>query len=663
MLKSNKVGTHGFVLIKQKEAIKMGKNLLEKIVAGRINAADPVTGTEVGIKVDAVLLNDTSGPMSLLQFEAIGLQRIKCEAVAYIDHQTLQEGFENADDHEYLRSACNKFGALYSRAGNGICHQVHLERFSKPGRILIGTDSHTPTSGGVGMLAIGVGGLDAAVAMGGGLFYTVYPKVTKINLVGRLKPWCSAKDIALEVLRIFTVKGNVGTVLEYGGEGVRMLSIPERATIANMGTETGVTSSIFPSDEVTREFMRKQNRLADWQELTADTDAAYDRVIEIDLDNIEPLVAAPHSPGNVKSVKEVAGLKVDQVLLGSCTNSSYRDLMVAAEMLRGKKIADTVSVGIAPGSKQVLQMIAANGALEIFIAAGVRILEAACGFCFGSGQSPKTAAVSLRTNNRNFKGRSGTESAAVYLVSPETAVAAALTGWISDPRDLRMEYPKIVWPDNFLVDDSMIMRPNHQGEIVRGPNIGLPVAKKDWEKDISGKIAIKVGDNITTDHILPAGSLMKYRSNVPKYAEYVFKDVDSDFAMRCKQYESDGASPIIIGGWSYGQGSSREHAAICPMYLGVQVIIAKSYERIHWSNLINFGIIPLVFETEADYERLGQGDILQIENIKESIYNSVVTVQNITQGYSFATKLAVSDRQRNILRSSGLLNHTKNQNK
>lgn len=638
----------------------MGKNLVEKILAQHIKSGQAVVGTEIGVQVDAVLLNDTSGPMSLLQFEAIGLERIKCDlAVAYIDHQTLQEGFENADDHEYLRSVCNKFGAQYSRAGNGICHQVHLERFSKPGTLMVGTDSHTPTSGAVGMLAIGVGGLDAAVAMGGGLFYMSYPKVVRVNLTGRLQSWCSAKDIALEILRLFTVKGNVGTIIEYSGEGVSTLSVPERATITNMGTETGVTTSIFPSDNITREFLLAQQRETEWQELLADVDALYDRTIELDLSTIQPLMAAPHSPGNIKSVKEVAGLKVDQVLLGSCTNSSYRDLMVAAKMLAGKTVHPNVSVGIAPGSRQVLRMIAANGALEIFIAAGVRILESACGFCFGSGQSPKSNAVSLRTNNRNFKGRSGTESAAVYLVSPETAVAAALTGVFTDPRDLGQAYPEIVMPTEFIVDDSMIIQPQGTGEIMRGPNIGKPVTKQPWGESLHGKVAIKVGDNITTDHILPAGALMKYRSNVPKYSEYVFKELEPNFAEICRSYVQSAFGQIIVGGWSYGQGSSREHAAICPMYLGVQAVIAKSYERIHWSNLINFGIMPLVFTKESDYERLQAGDELIVVDVQAAIYQELVTVRNVNANYEFVTKLELSVRQRDILRSAGLLNYTK----
>lgn len=638
----------------------MGKNLVEKILDKHMKSGQAIIGQEVGVSVDTVLLNDTSGPMSLLQFEAIGLQQIKCDlAVAYIDHQTLQAGFENADDHEYLRSACSKFGARYSKAGNGICHQVHLERFSRPGSLMVGTDSHTPTSGAVGMLAIGVGGLDAAVAMGGGLFYFSYPRVVRVNLTGKLQPWCSAKDIALEILRIFTVKGNVGTIIEYTGPGIATLSVPERATITNMGTETGVTTSIFPSDECTKEFFVAQQRLEEWTPLTADADALYTDTIEINLSELQPLTAAPHSPGNIQTVQQAAGLKVDQVLLGSCTNSSYRDLMVAAKMLEGKKVCDTVSVGIAPGSRQVLRMIAANGALETFIAAGVRILEATCGFCFGSGQSPKSEAVSLRTNNRNFKGRSGTESAQVYLVSPETAVAAALTGVFTDPRDLGQEYPKIELPQEFLIDDSMIIKPSGVGDIVRGPNIGLPVSKAAWKQDIKGKVVAKFEDNITTDHILPAGTLMKYRSNVPKYSEYVFNELAPQFPQLCREYAENNYGPIIVAGFSYGQGSSREHAAICPMYLGVQAVIAKSYERIHWSNLINFGIVPLVFGQEQDYERIQAQDELLIADIVKQLGSTTVVVQNITQDYEFATKLEISARQCDILRKAGLLNYTK----
>jgi aconitate hydratase len=639
----------------------MGKNLFEKIIGAHVLSGEMKVGEEVGIEIDCVLTQDSAGTMAYLQFEAIGLPRITSKlAVTYIDHQTLQEGFENADDHCYLQSVAGKFGAKFSKAGNGICHQVHLERFSRPGWTMVGTDSHTPTCGAVGMLSIGVGGLDAAVAMGGGPFYLAYPKVIRINLNGRLNPWCTAKDIVLEVLRILSVKGNVGSVVEYGGTGIKHLTIPERATITNMGTETGVTTSLFPSDAVTRKFFASQQRESQWQELLPDEDAAYDRIIDIDLATIEPNVALPHSPGNVHKIREVAGLKVDQVLIGSCTNSSYRDLLIAAKMLEGRRVSDQVSFGIVPGTRQVLQMIAASGALGVFLAAGARILEPACGFCAGCGQSPKSGAVSVRTNNRNFKGRSGTEDAGIYLVSPEAAVAAALTGELTDPRDLGIDYPSIVLPDVYHIDDSMIIEPSGEGAIVRGPNIGAPPHKGPLPASLVGKIAIKVGDNITTDHILPAGSLLKYRSNAEKYSEYVFRDVEPQFPQRCKDGKSQNKAAIIVAGLSYGQGSSREHAAICPMLLGVQMVLAKSMERIHWSNLINFGIVPLFFSHEADYDSLNVGDELTVENLRQAILSDEVTVRNLTQGYEFSVQCPLSTRQREILLQGGLLNYTRN---
>lgn len=639
----------------------MGKNLFDKIIGAHFLSGNMKSGEEVGIEVDCVLTQDSAGTMAYLQFEAIGLPSIKSKlAVTYIDHQTLQDGFENADDHCYLQSVAGKFGAKFSKAGNGICHQVHLERFSRPGWTMVGTDSHTPTCGAVGMLSIGVGGLDAAVAMGGGPFYLTYPKVIRINLNGRLNPWCTAKDVVLEVLHILGVKGNVGSVIEYGGDGVRTLTIPERATITNMGTETGVTTSLFPSDEITRQFFVSQQREEQWQELLADEDAVYDRIIEIDLAAIEPNVALPHSPGNVHKIREVAGLKVDQVLIGSCTNSSYRDLLVAAKMLEGRRISNHVSFGIVPGTRQVFQMIAANGALSVFLAAGARILESACGFCAGCGQSPKSGAVSVRTNNRNFKGRSGTEDAGVYLVSPETAVAAALTGFLTDPRDLGLEYPDIVLPEIYHIDDSMIIEADGEGDIIRGPNIGAPPYRGPLAEKLNGKVALKVGDNITTDHILPAGALLKYRSNAAKYSEYVFRDVDAQFPQRCKVIQSQDKSPLIVAGLSYGQGSSREHAAICPMLLGVQVVLAKSIERIHWANLINFGILPLFFNCDDDYERLKLGDELTIENLRQAVAADTVTVRNSSQGYEFLVRCPLSARQREIIMQGGLLNYTKN---
>ncbi len=639
----------------------MGNNLVEKIIGAHLVSGPMQAGQEVGIGVDCVLTQDSAGTMAYLQFEAMGLPRIQSrQAVTYIDHQTLQDGYENADDHCYLQSAAGKFGAQFSRAGNGICHQVHLERFSRPGWTMVGTDSHTPTCGAVGMLAIGVGGLDAAVAMGGGPFYLTYPKVIRINLHGSLAPWCSAKDIALEVLRRLQVKGNVGSVIEYGGDGVATLSLPERATITNMGTETGVTTSLFPSDAITRQFFAAQQREDQWQEWRADGDAVYDRIIDIDLTTIEPGVALPHSPGNVRKIREVAGLKVDQVLIGSCTNSSYRDLLLVAKMLEGRRIHTDVSLGIAPGTRQVFQMIAANGVLGTFLAAGARILEPACGFCAGCGQSPKSGAVSVRTNNRNFKGRSGTEDAGVYLVSPEAAAAAAITGCLTDPRDVGIEYPRRVLPERYHIDDGMIIEPTGEGEIVRGPNIGAPPYKGPLPARLDGRIALKVGDDMTTDHILPAGALLKYRSNAAKYSEYVFRDVDPQFPARCREIEKENKASIIVAGVSYGQGSSREHAAICPMLLGVQAVIAKSIERIHWSNLVNFGILPLFFTEEADYERLHPGDELVVENLREAVAAETVRVGNRTQGYEFLVKCPLSMRQRAILLQGGLLNYTRN---
>ncbi len=638
----------------------MGKNLVDKLIASHLGSGSMIAGEEVGIEIDCVLTQDTAGPMAFLQFEAIGAERIQTkQAVNYIDHQTLQDGFENADDHCYLQSVTNKFGAKFSRAGNGICHQVHLERFSRPGWTMVGTDSHTPTCGAVGMLSIGVGGLDAAVAMGGGLFYLTYPKVIRINLTGKLQPWSSAKDIAIEVLRILSVKGNVGYVIEYGGDGVKTLTVPERATITNMGTETGVTTSLFPSDEMTKIFFVAQQREQDWQEFAADGDAVYERTIEIDLGTIEPNVALPHSPGNVTKVKEAAGIKVDQVLIGSCTNSSYRDLLIVANMLKDRKVQPTVSLGIVPGTRQVYQMIAANGMLNIFLAAGARILEPACGFCFGSGQSPKSGAVSVRTNNRNFKGRCGTEDAGVYLVSPETAAAAAIMGVLTDPRDLGLEYPDIVLPEVYCIDDSMICEPTGEGEIVRGPNIGAPPARPVLPDSLTGNIVLKVGDNVTTDDILPAGSLMKYRSNIAKYSEYVFHHIDPDFPGRCKENQKAGKSSIIVAGLSYGQGSSREHAAICPMVLGVQAVIAKSIERIHWNNLVNFGIVPLFFDNDADYERINSGDELSIEDLPGAVAHDRITVKNSTQQYEFTVRCPLSSRQREIVVCGGLLNYTR----
>jgi len=639
----------------------LAKNLVEKIVSQHLVAGEMVTGTEVGIKIDQTLINDTQGTMAFLEFEAIGMPAVQTKlTVVYIDHQTMQDGFENADDHCYLQSAASKYGAKYSKAGNGICHQVHLERFSRPGWTLIGTDSHTSTCGAVGMLAIGAGGLDGAVTTGGGPFYLMYPKVIRINLNGKLQPWCTAKDIILEILKLLTTKGNTGIVIEYGGAGIAALTVPERASITNMGAELGVTTSLFPSDAVTRKFFVAQQRESQWVELLPDKEAKYDKVIDIDLDKIEPNVAAPHSPGNVHKLREVAGLKVDQVLIGSCTNSSYRDLMIVAAMLKGRKVSQNVSFGIAPGSRQVLQMIAQNGALNVLIDAGARILETTCGFCFGSGQAPKTGAVSVRTNNRNFEGRSGTKDAQIYLVSPEAAVATALTGKLTDPRDyLGMECPTVNLPEIYYVDDSMIVEPTGGREIVRGPNIGAPPHSEPLPQTLACKVAIKVGDIITTDHILPAGSVMKYRSNIAKYSEFVLRDVDPDFPRKCKANRDKNLFSVIVAGLSYGQGSSREHAAICPMFLGVRVVIAKSIERIHQANLINFGIVPLLFSNDMDYDKINADDQLIIEHTDQVLANDLVIVKNLTQQYEFIVKCTLTPRQLAVILSGGLLNYTK----
>ena len=584
----------------------MGKSITQKILEEHLVEGKFETGKEIAIKLDQTLTQDATGTMAYLQFEAMGVPRVKTElSVSYIDHNTIQVDFENADDHRYLQSIAAKYGILLSRAGNGICHQVHLERFGKPGKTLLGSDSHTPTAGGLGMIGIGAGGLDIAVAMGGEPFYLTCPKVIRINLKGKLRPWVSAKDVVLKVLEIFTTKGNVDCVFEYGGEGAKTLSVPERATITNMGAECGVTTSVFPSDETTKQFLKAQGREKDWVEVKADEDAEYDRVVNIDLSDIVPLVACPHSPDNIKTVKELEGIKVDQVCIGSCTNSSYKDMMTVARILKGKKVHPSVSFVISPGSKQVLENLAKEGAVAELLSTGARITEPVCGFCIGNSQSPQTNAVSIRTSNRNFLGRSGTKSAEVYLTSPETAVAAVITGKMTDPRDLGMDYPQVKMPEKFYIDDSMIVSPSdipEQVQIYRGPNIGEPPFNSPMPANISGIVTIKVGDKITTDHIIPAGSRMKYRSNVPKYSEFVFEIVDNTFYKRAVEYRDKGKHNIIVGGLSYGQGSSREHAALCPMFLGVKVVIAKSFERIHSANLINFGIIPLTFKTETDYD-------------------------------------------------------------
>jgi aconitate hydratase len=643
----------------------MGKSITQKIIEKHLVEGKFEPGKEVAIKIDQTLTQDATGTMAYLQFEAMGLQKVKTElSVSYIDHNTIQVGFENADDHRYLQSVAAKYGILLSQAGNGICHQVHLERFGKPGKTLLGSDSHTPTAGGLGMIAIGAGGLDIAVAMGGEPFYLTCPKVTKINLKGKLKPWVSAKDVVLKVLEIFTTKGNVGTVFEYGGEGAKTLSVPERATITNMGAECGVTTSVFPSDETTKQFLKAQGREKDWTEVKADPDAEYDRVVEIDLSEIVPLAAYPHSPGNIKTVKELSGMPVNQVCIGSCTNSSYKDLMTVAKILKGKKAHPSVSFVISPGSKQVIENLAKEGALADLYSTGARITEPVCGFCIGNSQSPQTDAVSIRTSNRNFFGRSGTTTANLYLTSPETAAAAVITGKMTDPRDLGMDYPLVEMPKKFYTDDSMILLPSKTPEnvqIYRGPNIGEPPTNSPMPADIVGVVTIKVGDKITTDHIIPAGSRMKYRSNVPKYSEFVFEIVDDTFYKRATEIRDKGKHNIIVGGLSYGQGSSREHAALCPMFLGVKAVIAKSFERIHSANLINFGIVPLTFKTDSDYDQIDSGDELEIPNIRKVLSaNKPLVVKNITKGKQFELTYELSERQRNILLAGGMLSYIKN---
>lgn len=639
----------------------MGKNIVEKILAVHLISGHLTPGEEIGIRIDQTLTQDATGTMAYLQFEAMNIPRVKTAlSVSYIDHNTIQIGFENADDHRYLQSVAQKFGVVLSRAGNGICHQAHLERFGKPGKTLIGSDSHTPTCGALGMIAIGAGGLDVAQAMAGQPFYLTCPSVIKINLKGKLSPWVSAKDIILKVLEIFTTKGNVGTVLEYGGEGIASLSVPERATIANMGAECGVTTSIFPGDEQTKQFLRLQQREADFTELKADEEAAYAKIVEIDLSALQPLTAKPHSPDNIDMVCNMNEIAVDQVCLGSCTNSSYKDLATVAQILKGRLAHPDVSFIIAPGSRQVVENLARDGYLADLIASGARLMENACGFCIGNSQSPKSGSVSLRTSNRNFLGRSGTMDANVYLVSPETAAAAVLTGRFTDPRNLSMEYPDVTMPEELLINDSMILWPKKDQtavEIYRGPNIGAPPANTPLPDTISGAATIKVGDKITTDHIIPAGARMKYRSNISKYAKFVFENVDASFAGRALEMKNRGKHNVIVAGLSYGQGSSREHAAICPMYLGVRAVIAKSLERIHAANLINFGILPLTFINEKDYDLISQGDELEIAGAVAAIREAKnLTVFNKTKNRSFEVACLLSPRQSRMILAGGALN-------
>jgi len=640
----------------------MGLNLTQKIIKGHLINGEMIPGKEIAIRIDQTLTQDSTGTMAYLQFEAMGIPRVKTKkSVAYIDHNTLQAGFENADDHKYIQTVASKHGVYFSRPGNGICHQVHLERFGVPGMTLLGSDSHTPTGGGIGMLAIGAGGLDVAVAMGGGPYYMMMPKVCRVTLKGRLKPWVSAKDVILEVLRIMTVKGGVGKVIEYAGDGIVSLTVPERATITNMGAELGATTSIFPSDEVTRAFLKAQGREDDWVELLPDADAEYDEEITIDLGSLEPLAAKPHSPDNVEAVSSIGAIKVDQVAIGSCTNSSYMDMIKVAKILKGKTVHPDVSLVIAPGSKQVLTMLAKEGALADMVAAGARILESACGPCIGMGQAPATNAVSLRTFNRNFEGRSGTRSARVYLVSPETAAASALAGVLTDPRTLG-DAPKVTMPEQFHINDNMVVAPAPEGEeveVVRGPNIKPFPVNKELPEKLEGTVLIKVGDNITTDHIMPSNAkLLPYRSNVPYLAEYCLTPCDPDFPKRAK--ENGGG--FIVGGSNYGQGSSREHAALAPLQLGVRGVLAKSFARIHMANLINSGILPMTFVDEADYDRIKDGDVLVLENAREQIKaGDELTLKNITANTTIKVKVALSERQVEIMLAGGLLNYTRKQ--
>lgn len=645
----------------------MGLTLCEKIIKNHLVDGKYEKGAEVGIKIDQTLTQDATGTMAYLELEAMNIDKVKTElSVAYIDHNTLQTGFENADDHKFIQSVCKKRGVRFSRPGNGICHQVHLERFGIPGKTLIGSDSHTPTGGGLCMLAMGAGGLDVAVAMGGGAYYITVPEVIKVNLTGKLSPYVSAKDIILEVLRILSVKGGVGKVIEYGGEGIKTLSVPERATITNMGAELGATTSIFPSDEVTYKFMKAQGREKDWKEILPDSDAEYSRVIDINLSSLKPLAAMPHMPDNVKSVKEIGEIKVDQVLIGSCTNSSLFDMMKVAKILKGKKVHPSVSLGIAPGSKQVLTMLALNGALADMIAAGARILESACGPCIGMGQSPCNSGVSLRTFNRNFEGRSGTANAKVYLVSPETAAASALSGVLSDPTELKEDI-SVELPEKFLINDNMIELPAETKEeadaveVYYGPNIKPFPNCSVLPSSVEAKAVLKVGDNITTDHIMPAGAkILPYRSNIPYLSQFCFKQCDEHFAEHCKE----AGSGIIIGGANYGQGSSREHAALVPLYLGIKAVITVSFARIHKANLVNAGIIPLNFKNADDYNKIDVNDELLLPNIKDELKNgSDITLYNKTKDETYSLLCDISERQRGILAAGGLLNYTKKESK
>ncbi|MCI7146962.1 MAG: aconitate hydratase [Firmicutes bacterium] len=637
----------------------MGLTIAQKIIKEHLISGDMAAGSEIALRIDQTLTQDATGTMAYLEFETMGVPRVRTElSVAYIDHNTLQSGFENADDHRFIQSMAKKYGLQFSRPGNGICHQVHLERFGKPGKTLIGSDSHTPTGGGIGMLAMGAGGLDVAVAMGGGAYYITMPKMYKVNLTGKLRDFVTAKDVSLEILRILSVKGGVGAIIEWGGEGVKTLSVPERATITNMGTELGATTSIFPSDEVTKAFLEAEGRGEDYIELSSDADAVYDKIIDIDLSALKPMIACPHSPDNVVTVESLKGTKVDQVCIGSCTNSSLFDMLKVAALLKGKTIRPEVSLSISPGSKQVLAMLADCGALSDILASGARVLECACGPCIGMGFSPNSGGVSLRTFNRNFEGRSGTADGQVYLVSPETAVAAALTGEITDPM-LLGSMPEIKIPEKFKIDDSAVIPPASPEDadrlpILRGPNIKPFPDSKPLEDSLAAPLVLKVGDNITTDHIMPAGAkILPYRSNIPHLSQYCFAVCDETFPERAKA----AGESIIIGGNNYGQGSSREHAALVPLYLGVRAVIAKSFARIHAANLINAGIVPLTFADPDDYDKLAQGDALRIDDIYAGLDSGSLTLKDSSSDIEIKLSCSFTDRQKAILKAGGLLKY------
>ena len=635
------------------------QNVVEKILSSHIVEGDSAKDAEIGIRIDQTLTQDATGTMAYLQFESMGVPRVKNDlAVSYVDHNTVQIGYENADDHDFLQSVAKKYGIVYSKCGNGICHQLHLERFGKPGTTLLGSDSHTPTGGGIGQIAIGAGGIDIAVAMAGGAFHIPSPKVRKILLKGRLRRGVSAKDVILKVLEKFGTKGNVGWIFEYGGPGVATLDVPSRATITNMGAELGVTTSVFPSDRVTKQFLAAQGRAKDFREIVADMGARYDDVFEVDLSKVEPMMAAPHSPGNVVAVKSLVGTKVNQILIGSCTNSSYRDIRTVALYLKGKRVAEDVEVGIACGSRQVVNMLAKDGSLAILHSAGCRMLENACGFCIGAHMSPRTGAVSLRTNNRNFEGRSGTKSAQVYLVSPETAAASALTGRVELPT--KKPVSAVPAPKKFPIDDSMFLYRDTAGKgvrgakIVRGPNIATVPKGEPLAKDLKGVAAIKVGDKITTDHIMPAGARLKFRSNIPEYAKFVFEPCDPKFHDKCLANREKGLANVIVAGESYGQGSSREHAALCPMYLGVKAVIAKSIERIHRANLINFGIVPFTFADPKDYGKIEAGDAIELNGVRAAVEGDGTLKVNTKRG-PVIVRTALSEREKHLILCGGLL--------